>query len=75
VSETGAGRPETGPTEAEERLRRTEALLARVDELRQKLEQTDEPDGAIEVLTELAEVAKQAEAEIAAARRAADARA
>ena len=45
MSETGAG-----PTEAEERLRRTEALLARVDELRQKLEQTAEPDGAIEGL-------------------------
>lgn len=68
---TGADEP--GRSEAEDRLRRTEALLARVDELRQKLETTDDPDGAIEVLTELAEVAKQAEAEIAAARRAADA--
>jgi hypothetical protein len=66
---------EAGRSEAEERLKRTEALLARVDELRKKLEETDDPDGAIEVLTELAEVAKQAEAEIAAARRAADARA
>ena len=69
-----AGAPEAGPSEAEERLKRTEALLARVDELRQKLEQTEDPNGAIEVLTELSEVAKQAEAEIAAARRAADAR-
>jgi hypothetical protein len=62
-------------SEAELRLQRTEALLSRVDELRQRLETIGDPDGAIEILTELAEVAKQAEAEIAAAKRAADARA
>jgi hypothetical protein len=61
--------------EAEERLRRTEELLTKVDELRARLETIDDPEGAIEILTELAEVAKQAESEIAAARRAADARA
>ena len=44
-------------------------------ELRLKLEQTEDPDAVIELLTELAEVAKQAEGEISAAKRAADARA
>ena len=61
--------------EANERLERAEALLQRVEELRQKLEETEDPDAVIELLTELAEVAKQAEGEISAAKRAADARA
>ena len=61
--------------EANERLERAEALLGRVEELRLKLEQTEDPDAVIELLTELAEVAKQAEGEISAAKRAADARA
>jgi cell division FtsZ-interacting protein ZapD len=60
--------------EAANRLERAEALLEKVESLRQRLEQAEDPDTAIEVLTELAEVAKQAEAEVAAAKRAADAR-
>ena len=62
-------------SEANERLERVEALLQRVEELRQKLEQTEYADAVIELLTELAEVAKQTEGEISAAKRAADARA
>ena len=61
--------------ETRERLERTEALLKRVEELSQRLEQTEEPDTVIELLAEMAEVAKQVEAEISAAKRAADARA
>ena len=61
-------------TEAEERLERAQALLDKIEELRLKLEGTEDPDQVIDVLQQLAEVAKQAEGEIAAAKRAADAR-
>jgi len=60
--------------EASKRLERAEELLERVEALRLRLEETEDPDAVIEVLTELAEVAKQAEGEIVAAKRAADAR-
>ncbi len=62
-------------SEAEQRLRRAEELMEKVEGLRKRLEATDDPEGAIDILTELAEVAKEAEAEIAAAKRAADAHA
>ena len=60
--------------EAGERLERAEKLLERVELLRVRLEETEDPDQVIDLLTELAEVAKQAEVEIGAAKRAADAR-
>jgi hypothetical protein len=60
--------------EATERLERAEGLLERVEALRLRLEQTEDPDVVIDLLTELADVAKQAEGEITAAKRAADAR-
>lgn len=57
---------------AEERLERAEELLARLEASRARLEQTDDPETAIEVLTELAELAKAIEAEISRAKREAE---
>jgi len=59
-------------TPAEESLRRAEELLDRLEQTRARLEATADPDQAIDVLTELAEIAKQVEAEIEQARREAD---
>jgi hypothetical protein len=59
-------------TPAEEALRRAEELLERLETTRERLEATADPDQAIDVLTELAEIAKQVEAEIELARREAD---
>ena len=60
-------------TPAEDALRRAEELLYRLEQTRARLEATSDPDQAIDVLTELAEIAKQVEAEIEQARREADA--
>ena len=60
-------------TPAEDALRRAEELLERLEQTRARLEATADPDQAIDVLTELAEIAKQVEAEIEQARREADA--
>jgi ABC-type iron transport system FetAB ATPase subunit len=48
---------------------RLEELLKRLEEARARLEVTDDPDQAVEVLRELAEVAKEVQAEIERARR------
>ncbi len=58
---------------ADERLERAEDLLARLEQARTRLEATDDPEQALEILAELSEIAKQVEAEIAAAKREADA--
>jgi hypothetical protein len=58
---------------AEESLRNAEELLARLEETRAKLEATEDPEAAIEVMGELAEIAKAVEAAIEQARRDADA--
>jgi len=50
-------------------LQRAEELLARLEAARERLEQTDDPEQAIEVLGELSELAKQVEAELQTARR------
>ena len=60
-------------TPAEDALKRAEELLERLEETRARLEATTDPDQAIDVLTELAEIAKQVEVEIEQARREADA--
>ena len=60
---------------AEESLARAEALLERLDATRAKLEATDDPEQAIELLGELAELAKEVQAEIERAKREADAHA
>ena len=58
---------------AEDSLSRAEELLAKLEAARERLESTDDPDQAIEVLQELSELAKQIEVELQAARRAAEA--
>ena len=60
-------------TPAEDALKRAEELLERLEETRARLEATADPDQAIDVLTELAEIDKQVEVEIEQARREADA--
>jgi len=60
---------------AEDSLRRAEDLLSKVEEARARLEGTDDPDAALDVLSDLAELAKQVEAEIQRAKRDAEAEA
>jgi exonuclease VII small subunit len=57
---------------ADESLTKAEALLARLEAARARLEATDDPDQAIEVLQELADLAREIEAELQRARRAAE---
>ena len=59
-------------TNAEESLNRAEDLLARLESARTRLEGTDDPELAIEILQELAELAKEVEAELQRAKRAAE---
>ena len=58
---------------ADESLTKAEGLLARLEAARTRLEETDDPDRAIEVLQELAELAREIEVELQRARRAAEA--
>ena len=58
---------------AEESLRRAEVLLDRLEETRARLEGTEDPDQAIEILSELSQLAKDVEGELQRARRQADA--
>jgi hypothetical protein len=60
---------------AEESLQRAEELLSRVEEVRARLETTGDPDAALDALADLAELAKQVEAEIQRAKRDAEAEA
>ena len=57
---------------AEESLNNAENLLARLEAARVRLEETQDPDQAIEILQELAELAKEVEAELQRAKRAAE---
>jgi hypothetical protein len=57
---------------AEERLKSAEELLDRLERTRAKLEETKDPDKAIEILSELAEIAKEVEAQLQQAKRAAE---
>lgn len=54
---------------AEDSLRNAEELLERLEETRAKLEATEDPEAAIEVMGELAEIAKAVEAAIELARK------
>jgi hypothetical protein len=54
---------------AEDSLQRAEVLLERLEQTRQELESTQDPDRAIEILSELAEIAKEVEAELARAKK------
>ncbi len=57
---------------SDEALKRAEDLLTRLEDSRRKLEATTDPDEAIDVLQELAAIAKEVEAELARAKREAD---
>jgi hypothetical protein len=59
----------------EDSLRRAEELMERLEQTRAKLEATTDPDAAIEVLSELAQIAKDVEAALSQAKREADAQA
>ncbi len=56
----------------EEALTNAENLLARLEAARTRPDQTEDPDQAIELLQELAELAKEVEAELQRAKRAAE---
>jgi len=58
---------------AEDALAKAEGLLSRLEEARRRLEGTDDPDQAIDVLQELADITREIEVEIQRARRAAEA--
>jgi PHP family Zn ribbon phosphoesterase len=58
---------------AEESLREAEELMERLEETRRRLEETTDPEVAIEVLSELAEIAREIEAALSRAKREADA--
>ena len=45
-------------------LAQAEALLTRLESARARLEQTDDPDTALELLEEIAQLAREAHAEI-----------
>jgi exonuclease VII small subunit len=53
---------------AEDALDKAELLLERLEAARTKLESTEDPDEAIKVLQELAELAKEIEAQLQQAR-------
>ena len=55
-----------------ESLATAENLLARLEQARSRLDQTEDPDKAIEILQELADLAKEVEAELQRAKRAAE---
>ena len=56
----------------EDSLQKAEDLLARLEAARARLESTDDPDQAIEVLQELAQLAREVEAELQRARASAE---
>ncbi len=60
---------------SEEALQRAEELMKRLEGARAELEATSDPDKAIEVLTELAQIARDVEAALTEAKREADAEA
>ena len=58
---------------ADEALTKAEELLGRLETARARLESTEDPDQAIEVLQELAGLAREVEVELQRARRASEA--
>ena len=59
-------------TNADESLNKAEDLLARLEQARARLDETQDPDQAIEILQELADLAREVEAELQRAKRAAE---
>ena len=60
---------ESRPNNAEDPLQQAESLLERLERTRQELESTQDPDRAIEILSELAEIAKEVESALAQAKK------
>jgi hypothetical protein len=58
---------------ADDSLRRAEELLTQVEQARARLDVTDDPDAVLDVLSELAELAKEVEGELQRAKREAEA--
>jgi hypothetical protein len=58
---------------AEDSLKRAEELLEKLEAARARLETTEDPEAAIEVLAELSELAREVEVELTRAKRDADA--
>ena len=54
---------------SEDELQNAEELLGRLEAARARLEETADPEQAIEILQELSEIAKQVEAALQSARR------
>ncbi|HEY6017329.1 MAG TPA: hypothetical protein VIU16_11125 [Gaiellaceae bacterium] len=54
---------------SEDELQNAEELLGRLEAARARLEETADPEQAIEILQELSEIAKQVEAALQRARR------
>ena len=59
-------------TSSDESLNKAEDLLARLERARARLDETQDPDKAIEILQELADLAREVEAELQRAKRAAE---
>jgi hypothetical protein len=57
---------------AEDRFRNAEELLERLERTRARLEDTKDPDQAIEILSELAEIAREVESQLQQAKREAE---
>jgi hypothetical protein len=57
---------------AEDALAKAEELLARLETARARLDATDDPSAAIEVLEELSRLAKEIDAELQRAKRTAE---
>ena len=57
---------------AEDSLHKAEELLKRLESTRAKLEATEDPQAAVDVLAELAEIAKEVQLQVEQAKREAD---
>ena len=57
---------------AEDRLKQAEDLLDHLERTRSRLEQASDPDEAIEILSELSEIAKEVESQLQQAKREAE---
>jgi exonuclease VII small subunit len=64
MTESGEG----GGMSSEDALKRAELLMTRLEEARARLEATNDPEVAIDVLQELADLAREVEQELQRAR-------
>jgi predicted ribosome quality control (RQC) complex YloA/Tae2 family protein len=63
----------TEPANKPDAVARLQELLEKVESARAQLESADDPERAVEILQELADLAKEVQAEVERARREADA--